>query len=96
MTWAIASLAIQKRVSADKKGVVYSMTVLEVGPPDKNVTYINVIFRVSQRVYKLPTDANPEYLRLLKESEKYHTAVLVRRVKEESDVIVSVERPKQP
>ena len=78
--------------NAKKKGVVHSMIVIIVNPPNNDETFIGVIFRVSQRKYKLPKDANPEYLKLLKDSEKNHTPVLVERATEESDVIVSVKK----
>ena len=83
----------QKKHASKKKGVVQSMTVLEVGAPVNDEPSIRIIFRVSQRIYKLPKDANPKYLDLLKESAQKHTPVLVRRAKEESDVILSVEKP---
>jgi hypothetical protein len=88
---AATSRANQKK-HAKKKGVVHAMTVLEVQQPQKDETYIGVSFRVSQRIYKLPKDANPKYLELLKQSERQHTPVMVWRAKEESDVIVSVEK----
>lgn len=91
-----AAPAVQKKHPGDKRGVVNTMTVLRVGPPEKDVTYISILFRVSQRVYKLPKDANPAYLRLLRESERNHTPVLVRRTSEESDVIFSVGKPEKP
>lgn len=88
-----AATAGQKKHVVKKKGVVHSMTVMEVGQPVNDEPSIRVMFRVSQRIYKLPKDANPKYLELLKESQQYHTPVLVRRAKEESDVILSVEKP---
>jgi hypothetical protein len=75
-----------------QKGVVHAMIVLSVNLPNNDETFIGVIFRVSQRRYKLPKDANPAYLKLLKESEKDHTSVLVERAREQSDVIVSVKK----
>jgi hypothetical protein len=89
---AAPSCATQKK-HAKKKGVVHTMTVLEVQPPRKDETYIEVSFRISQRIYKLPKNANPKYLELLKQSEREHTPVMVWRAKEESDVIVTVEKP---
>jgi len=74
------------------KGVVHSMTVLAVRPANNDEPYFNVLFRISQRIYKLPKDANPAYLALLKESATKHTPVLVRRANEGSDVIMGVER----
>ena len=72
---------------------MHAMTVLEVRMPEKEVTYVSVIFKVSQRIYKLPNDANPKYLQLLKESEKKHSPVNVWRAREESDVIIRVDKP---
>ena len=84
--------AIQKK-HAKKKTVVQSMTVMEVGQPVNDEPFLRVIFRVSQRIYKLPKDANPKYMQLLKASEHDHTPVLVERSKEESEVIISVKKP---
>jgi hypothetical protein len=92
MAWCIPAAAIQKKHLAANKGVVNNMIVISIAPPEKDMPYFSVIFRISQRSYKLPNDANPRYLKLLKESEKKHTPVLVRRAREESDVIVSVEK----
>ena len=93
IAWCIPAAAIQKKHVAAKKGVVNTMIVISIAPPENERPYFTVIFRVSQRAYKLPNDANPRYLKLLKESEKNHTPLLVRRAREESDVIVSVEKP---
>ncbi len=76
------------------KGVVRPMTVIAVEPPNNNETYISVIFQISQRRYKLPKDANPAYIKLLKESARNHTPVLIERAKEESDIIMSVKKGK--
>jgi len=92
MVYSIHAIAGSKHHKTKTKGVVYSMTALYVNPPNNDETFIGIIFRESQRKYKLPKDANPQYLDLLKESEKKHIPVLVERVKEESDVIVSVKR----
>lgn len=75
-----------------KKGVVYSMTALAVRKDNNEVRYYSVVFRVSQRIYKLPEDADPRYLELLRESEKHHTPVWVERTDEMSDVIIRVTR----
>ncbi len=96
LTWNLPALAFQKAKVNSKKGVVHSMVVIHIEPPEKDLSYITVIFRISQRYYKLPKNGNPKYLKLLKESEKNNTPVLVRRAKEESDVIVSVEKPEKP
>ena len=96
MACALHTQAATKKHKAKKTGVVHSMTVIMVAPPNNDEPFIGVIFRVSQRQYKLPKNANPEYLMLLRESEKNHTPVLVERAKEESDVIVSVKRDLSP
>ena len=93
MAFTNSATAAQKKHAPKKKGVVQSVTVLEVGAPVNDDPFIRIIFRVSQRIYKLPKDANPKYLDLLKESMHNHTPVQVRRAKEESDVILSVEKP---
>jgi hypothetical protein len=92
MLCTVHSFANARHHKAKKKGVVHSMIVLNITPANNNETFIGVIFRVSQRKYKLPTDANPKYLQLLKESGQNHTPVLVELATEESDVIVSVEK----
>ena len=76
-----------------KKGIVHAMTVLEVQPTVKGADTISVTFRKSQRIYRLPKKSKAVFLKLLKESEQKHTPVMVWRIKEESDVIISVERP---
>jgi len=93
MVYALQAIAAPQHHKAKKKGVVHSMTVLLVNLENNNEPYIGVIFQVSQRRYKLPKDANPAYLQLLKESQHDHTPVLVERAKEESDIIVSVKKP---
>lgn len=92
MTPALSATAKQAHRKAKKKGVVHAMTVLMISPPSNEETSIGVIFQVSQRRYKLPKDANPAYLKLLKESQANHTPVLVERASEASDVIVSVHK----
>lgn len=74
------------------KGIETTMTVVAIRPPKDNETFVRVSFTPSQRFYKLPNDANPAYLELLKASEKDHTPVIIRRAKEESDIILSVRR----
>ena len=76
-----------------KKGVENTMTVAAIRPPNGGETFVRVTFLQSQRFYKLPNDANPDYLVLLKESEKGHTPVVIKRAKEESDIILSVRKP---
>lgn len=76
-----------------KKAVAYTMTVAAIRVANPNETFVRVTFSQSQRFFKLPNDANPDYLSLLKESEKNRTPVIVKKANEESDVILSVEKP---
>lgn len=76
-----------------KKGVENTMTVAAIRTSNSNEAFVRVTFLQSQRFYKLPNDANPTFLKLLKESEKGHTPVIIKRSKEESDVILSVRKP---
>ena len=69
------------------------MTVAAIRVANPKDTFAKVTFFQSQRFFKLPNDASPNYLKLLKESEKNNTPVIVKRVSEESDVILSVEKP---
>ena len=88
------SYAVMKGQKIRKKGIVQTMYVAKVYPAKNNETYITVIFDVSQRFYKIAKDANPKYLELLKESEKNHTPLSIRRDKEESVIITEVKKPK--
>lgn len=82
-----------QRHKTKRKGVENTMTVAAIRASNNNETFIRVTFLQSQRFYKLPNDANPAYLKLLQESEKEHTPVIIKRAKEESDVILSVRKP---
>ena len=73
-----------------KKGVSTVMTVAAIRSANPNDTFIRVTFSQSQRFYKLPNDADPAYLSLLKVSEKNNTPVVIKRASEESDVILKV------
>jgi hypothetical protein len=70
--------------------VAKMMTVAMIRPTEDKFIPIN--FLESARFFRLAKDANPAYLELLKESERGHFKVLVKRASEESDLIVSVER----
>ncbi|MCW3122440.1 MAG: hypothetical protein JWQ38_1932 [Flavipsychrobacter sp.] len=91
---SLHSCALAKGKKAKKKGVVHAMTVAAIRPENKGDAFVRVSFLQSARFYKLPNNANPEYMILLKESLSTHTPVLVERAKEESDVIVSVTKQK--
>ncbi|MCD6013707.1 MAG: hypothetical protein K0Q79_3569 [Flavipsychrobacter sp.] len=90
MVFAMHAIAIPavKR----KKTVVDTMIVIEVTPAGKGQPYTEVTFRRSARRYKLQAKANPNYVKLLKESADKHTPVLIERAKIESDEILSVKR----
>jgi len=75
-----------------KKGIENTMTVAAIRGSNNNETFIRVTFIQSQRFYKLSNDADPSFLNLLKESEKNHTPVIIKRAKEKSDIILSVKK----
>jgi len=66
------------------------MTVAAIRPANNDETFVRVTFNESQRFFKLPNDANPKYLELLKESEKNKTPVIIKRANEGSDIILEV------
>ncbi len=68
------------------------MTVAGIRPPIGEEPYIAVTFNESARFYRIPKNAAPEYLDLLRESEKNHTPVLVKRANEYSDIILRVKK----
>jgi len=80
-----------KAHTTKKSTVADTMTVAAIRPANPNETFVKVTFFQSQRFFKLPNDANPGYLNLLKESEKNNTPLVVKRENQESDVILSVE-----
>lgn len=85
-------LAAAKGKKQKKKGVEYTMTVAAIRPAGNDEAFITVTFLESQRFYRLPKDADPGYLQLLRYSEKNQRPVLVKRVNEQSDVITSVSK----
>ena len=85
--------AFQKHHKTKKNFVEHTMTVAGIRPAEHSETFITVFFLESARFYKLPKNAKPVYLELLKESERQHSPVLVKRAKEESDEILSVKKP---
>lgn len=70
-----------------------TMNVAGIRQVQANETFVRVTFTQSQRFFKLPNDANPAYLDLLKESEKNNTPVIIKRSSVQSDVILSVRKP---
>jgi hypothetical protein len=70
--------------------VEQAMTVAAIRPPQTGETSSKITFLQSQRFYKLPGDADPKYMSLLRASEQKHTAVIIVRENESSDVILSV------
>jgi hypothetical protein len=91
---ASLTFAVTKGHKHKKKPVTYALTVAAIRPPNDGETFMRVSFLQSARFYKLPLDADPAYLKSLNESVKTHTPVMVERASEESDVIVSVKKPK--
>ncbi len=66
------------------------LTVAAIQMPKDGDEYIEVSFLESARFYRLPKNAAPQYLQLLKESEAQHKVVLIKRANEYSDVILRV------
>jgi hypothetical protein len=90
---SLTSCAIQKKKKNDgTKPVEYSLTVAAIRPPVGNEPYIEVSFNESARFYRIPKNAAPAYLELLRESEKNSTPVLVKRANEYSDIILRVKK----
>ena len=90
----IATQVFAKSHKKKHKQVTQSMTVAAIRPEQNNETFVRVIFLQSQRFYKLSNDADPKFLKLLNGSLQSHTPVIVKRETEESDVILSVTKPK--
>jgi hypothetical protein len=86
------SYGIQKGGKKKKKGVEYTMTVAAIRPANNDEAFITVTFLQSQRFYRLPKNADPVYLQLLKESEKNGVPVVVKRANEKSDIILTVNK----
>ena len=76
------------------KSVADKMKVAAIRAANQNDTFIRVTFLQSQRFYKLSNHADPAYLKLLKESAKNNTPVIIKRVSEQSDMILSVVKAK--
>lgn len=94
---AFPSCALVQKKKVDNNGKVpveYALTVAAINPPAGNDAYIEVNFNESARFYKIPKNAAPEYLELLRMSEKTNTPVLVKRANEYSDIILRVRRKK--
>ena len=94
LCFSLHACAAVKKHKGKSKSVVHELTVAGIRPENKTETFVRITFLQSARFYKLPKDSNPEYMILLQESERTHKPVLVERVSEESDVIVSVAKPK--
>jgi len=92
---ALHSCAAQKKHKAKHKRVEHTMTVAAIRPANHEDAYITVTFLESARFYRLPKDANPAYLDLLKQSEKNHKPVLIKRREETSDIILSVKKKEE-
>ena len=75
-----------------KMAVEYPLTVAAMNPAFGEDAYIEVTFNESARFYKIPKNAAPEYLRLLKKSKEEQIPVLVKRASESSDMILTVRK----
>jgi hypothetical protein len=87
--------AMQKKHKLKKEQVVYTMTVADVYPPKEGEDFSTITFYQSQRFYKLPNNADPSYLILLKEARQNKAYVEITRAYEKSDVILKVKKPKK-
>lgn len=87
---------VQKKKTKNngKTPVEYALTVAAINQPAGNEAYIEVSFNESARFYRIPKNAAPEYLELLKMSEATNTPVLVKRANEYSDIILRVRKKK--
>jgi hypothetical protein len=88
------ALVQKKKVNNGKVPVEYALTVAAINQPAGNDAYIEVSFNESARFYRIPKNAAPEYLELLRMSEKTNTPVLVKRANEYSDIILRVRKKK--
>ncbi len=93
MAGIVESCSVFKDHETKKDAVENKMTVAAIRPVDNNETFIKIVFLESARFYKLPKDANPSYLEILKVSEKDRKQVIIKRTSEESDVILEVVKP---
>jgi hypothetical protein len=84
--------ATAKDKKKKRKAVENAMTVAGIRPPGNDQAFTQVTFNESARFYKLPKNANPAYLDMLKESQQKKTLVIIRRASEYSDVILSVKK----
>jgi hypothetical protein len=90
---SLSSCAIQKKKkNTGKNPVEYALTVAAIRPAMGEDPYIEVSFNESARFYRLPRNAAPAYLELLRESAKNNTPVLVKRANEYSDIILRVRK----
>lgn len=93
MAGVLQSCCVKKgNSSTNSGGIKNTMTVMKILPETNDATFIKIVFKRSERMYKLAKNAKPEYLQLLKESEKNNTPVVIKRADEESEEILSVEK----
>ncbi|MGZ4034259.1 MAG: hypothetical protein ACXVPU_17140 [Bacteroidia bacterium] len=59
---------------------------------DGNENFDRIVFKRSERIYRLAKDSKPEYLELLKDSQTNNSPVIIKRADEKSDLILSVEK----
>lgn len=82
----------KKKKNTGKEPVEYALTVAQVRPAQAGDQYTEVTFLESARFYRLPRNADPAYLELLKKSQDEHIQVLVKRANEYSDIITRVRK----
>lgn len=82
----------KKKKNTGKEPVEYALTVAQVRPAQPGDQYAEVTFLESARFYRLPRNADPAFLELLKKSQDEHIQVLVKRANEYSDIITRVRK----
>jgi hypothetical protein len=93
---SLQSFATSKGHKIKKKAVEKTMTVAGFPPSEAKDAgkYVTVSFNESARFYRLSVKSDPAYMKLLKESERDHTSVVVKRADEKSDIILNVKKAK--
>ena len=83
-----SSCAIHCKKASDAIGT--SLTVIKIIPGDDG--FDKIIFKKSERIYKLAKGSNPQYLVFLNDSQNRNVPVTIKRKDEASDLILSVEK----
>ena len=71
--------------------ITSSFIVIKIIRGEAGDNFDKIIFKKSERIYKLAKNSNSQYLILLKESLTKNTLVTIKRANEQSDVILVVE-----